>query len=178
MDMYRGQTPSADQGSLGRAGQTAVAALVVPLIAAGSFLLYLMRGPLPRIGGAVSGGERRLMRRRLRGGLRLLDRPDGFFRLSEAVPFSWQSLAVIAGGDDCRDRFPGLAAAEARRMTRQTGDVMVLERAPGAYVWIAFGPSPGIVGDQGLAFGAIDVVFTPAMIDGVRQLRLSPAPVA
>jgi hypothetical protein len=175
MDMYRGRTRPPDSSGLESAGRIALSALVMPLVAAGSFLFYALRGPFPRIGGALAHGERRTIRRRLRAGLRLLDRPDGRFQFSEVVPFAWRSLVVVRGGEDWRDRFAGLAAEDAKRMARQDGDIIVLERAPGAYVWIALGPSPGIVGDGGLVFGASNIVATPAFIDGIRHLRLTGA---
>jgi hypothetical protein len=174
MERDRGERPASAATGWEGAGRLAVAALVVPLVAAGSFVLYVIRGAPPRVGGALSLDERRALRRAVRAGLRRLERAEGRFRLSEAVRFPWRSLQVISN-EDPAGRCPGLDDATARQIARQVGDVLVLERAPGAHVWIALGPSPGVVGDGGLSFGATDVIFTPAVVDGIRHLRLTPA---
>ncbi len=169
----RNEAAAAVDAGLKAAAGTATSALLLPLVVAGSALLYALKGGMPRISGRVGGSEKAAMRRALRSRLAALVSAGTAFRLSSVLSFAWQRVHVVGAMEDARRAFPHLDAATARRLGSERSDVLVIVRAPDDLVRIDLGPDYSLVSADPAGLAGPDILVSTIRIAGVRHLRLA-----
>jgi hypothetical protein len=157
------------------AGRSAGSALRLPLIAAGSALLYALKGGAPRISGSIARKEKAAVHRTLRRRLAALVAEGTAFRLSSVLPFTWCSVHVVAAMEDARAVLSHLDADAADRLGSDRSDVLVIVRAPDALVRIDFGADYSLVAADPAGLSGTDVLVSMIRIAGVRHLHLAAA---